>query len=771
MEQSTTNKLPLKVLYVEDDSDIRDNTYEILSRRIESVMSASNGLECLDIYRQFKPDVVITDIKMPRLDGLAMVRKIRGKNPQQHIIIVSAYNETEFLAQAIELGVDSFVLKPLHWPRLYDTLKQIAQSIWFEDELAQKNNLIAQKQALLESMINSANQIGFISADTSLQVTLNNIIINQWLTKQNLAPVSTLQPLFPLWKGMSDNHPLIEMVQKTLDGQTVTPIEDILWDKTGTKLYELNCWPITCAEQSNISGVSIMLVDISEKKKNREEINRYKLHLEDLVKQRTDELLASEFRYKNLIERLNDGLMITHTNTIALANSALGKLMNMNPADLVGQSLLSLFSNHIADHINNIHQKRLNGEDVPDIYETQITTADQKLIPVELNVSRINQDDSLNHVVIIRDLSHRHSIEKERNKLASAVGQIGEGVMITSNTGIIEYVNASFCKITQYTEEEVIGKKTSLLKSGKHNDTFYQHMWSTLQNGSNWTGVLVNKKKDGSLYHEHSVISPITDSLGNIVHFVAVKRDITNDLQMEKKMRQSQKLQAIGTLAGGIAHDFNNLLMGMSVYTELAINELNTDSTIREYLMQVRSEQLRARALVEKILLFSRQQEDEVLHEIKIKEAASGFIDMLRVTLPPSINMEVHLEETGRMALDPTHLQQILINLCTNASHAMSGRGNLTIEIKRAKKQLHNNGDHDVLLISVRDTGTGIDPKIQERIFEPFFTTKPVGEGTGLGLATIHGIVEKYNGTIDLQSEPGKGTTFNIFLPINHQNK
>lgn len=771
MEQSTTNKLQLKVLYVEDDSDIRNNTYEILSRRIESVMSASNGMEGLDIYRQFKPDVVITDIKMPRLDGLAMVRKIRSKNPQQHIIIVSAYNETEFLAQAIELGVDSFVLKPLHWPRLYETLKQIAQSIWFEDELAQKNILIAQKQALLESMINSANQIGFISADTSLQVTLNNVIINQWLTKQNLTPVSTLQPLFPLWKGMSDNHPLIEMVQKTLDGHTVTPIEDILWDKTGTKLYELNCWPITCAEQSSISGVSIMLVDISEKKKNREEINRYKLHLEDLVKQRTDELLASEFRYKNLIERLNDGLMITHTNTIALANSALGKLMNMNPADLVGQSLLSLFSNHIADHINNIHQKRLNGEDVPDIYETQITTADQKLIPVELNVSRINQDDSLNHVVIIRDLSHRHSIEKERNKLASAVGQIGEGVMITSNTGIIEYVNASFCKITQYTEEEVIGKKTSLLKSGKHNDTFYQQLWSTLQNGSNWTGVLVNKKKDGSLYHEHSVISPITDSLGNIVHFVAVKRDITNDLQMEKKMRQSQKLQAIGTLAGGIAHDFNNLLMGMSVYTELAINELNTDSTIREYLMQVRSEQLRARALVEKILLFSRQQEDEVLHEIKIKEAASGFIDMLRVTLPPSINMEVHLEETGRMALDPTHLQQILINLCTNASHAMSGRGNLTIEIKRTKKQLHNNGDHDVLLISVRDTGTGIDPKIQERIFEPFFTTKPVGEGTGLGLATIHGIVEKYNGTIDLQSEPGKGTTFNIFLPINHQNK
>lgn len=327
-------------------------------------------------------------------------------------------------------------------------------------------------------------------------------------------------------------------------------------------------------------------------------------------------------------------------------------------------------------------------------------------------------------------------------------------------------MNNSFCHITQYFEDEVIGKKISILKSGEHNDDFYRQMWKGIENGKTWSGILINRKKDGTFYHEHCVISPIADSYGKIVNYVGVKRDITNDLLMEKKMRQTQKLQAIGTLAGGIAHDFNNLLMGMSVFTELAINELPVESSVREYLQQVRAEQLRAKSLIEKILLFSHQKEEEVIHEIKIKETALEFIDMLRATLPASIDMTIDIDDVGRMAIDPTHFQQILINLCTNASHAMKGRGKMCIIIRKIVPETPEGDEGPLMHISVTDTGCGIDPKIQERIFEPFFTTKPVGEGTGLGLATVHGIVEKYNGHIEFDSAPNKETTFNIYLPV-----
>lgn len=768
MEQAVNKKLPLKIVYVEDDPYIRENTFEILNRRIETVYAATNGQEGLDLFYEHKPDVVITDIRMPRLDGLAMASEIRKENPRQHIIIISAYNETEYLTQAIELGVDSFVLKPLHWPRLYEALKRTSQAIWFDQELATKNRLIAEKQALLESMINSSNKTAFISADTSKSVSVFNRVLNTWLLNSGQSAMKTRNPLLPLWDTMPKEHPLYTLVEKTLNGEPVVAFEDSLWDATGKLLFEVNCWPIRGASKNSIAGISLMITDISDKQESRAQLNQYKLHLEDLVKVRTDELLASEFRYKNLVERLNDGLMITTGNSIVLANAALGKLIGTDPAQLVGRDLLSLFRHGDAEMVNHIHQHRIQGDDVPDIYETHATTFSGETLPVELNVSRVNPDDNSSHIVLVRDLSHRNALEKERNKLASAVGQIGEGVVITSNQGVIEYVNDSFCRITGYSDEEVIGKNISLLSSGEHTREFYQNLWKTITSGSNWTGVIINRRKDGTHYHEHCLISPVSDSFGNIVNYVAVKRDITNEMAIEKKMRQTQKLQAIGNLAGGIAHDFNNLLMGMSVYTELAINELPPDSHIREYLTQVRQEQLRARTLIQKILLFSRQQEEEVMHEIKIKETALGFIDMLRVTLPPTINMDVEVEESGRMLLDPTLFQQILINLCTNASHAMQGRGTLTIRIKTVSYQRPGAEAAPHLHIRVSDTGCGIDPKIQDRVFEPFFTTKPVGEGTGLGLASVHGIVEKCNGAIDLISEVGKGTTFNIYLPINN---
>lgn len=772
METNEIKKLPLTVLYVEDDPGIRENTHEILKRRIKHVLVAANGVEGLEVFKEQGADVVITDIKMPRMDGLTMAEHIRRIKPEQHIIIISAYNETEYLSKAIELGVDGFVLKPLQWSRLIDLIRKIANSIRLERELADRNQQIADKQDLLESMLNSSTSVGMISTDNTFRITNLNRVINEWTLHHHHPAIGISDSLLNLWPTEIGRENIQVHLRNALLGRPVNHLEDCIWDLSHETIYELSIWPIQSSEKKTVSGLTIMITDVSDRRRSAEQLNQYRNQLEEMVKQRTDELLESEFRYKKLIERLNDALMITRENTIVYANPALSRLIGIDSQTLIGGSILKLFSNDAAAYVNEIHQQRLRGKPMPEIYETAMTTAENTTIPVELNVSLVNQADNSTHIVIIRDLSHRHAIEQERTKLVKAVEQIGEGIVITDTAGIIEYVNNSFCTITQYSEEEIVGKNISILKSGHHEPEFYRQLWEAVNTKEKWSGTLINKRKDGTQYHEYNVISPINDSYGKPVNFVAVKRDITNDILIERKMRQSQKLQAIGTLAGGIAHDFNNLLMGMSVFTELALNELAPDSKIADYLNQVRNEQLRAKSLIEKILLFSSQKED-VVHEIKIKETALDILDVLRATLPVTLEMETKIAEVGKMVMDPTHLQQIIINLCTNANYAMQGRGKLSITIKNSKifSPQNQNSKTDKtgkwLTISISDTGTGIDPKTLERIFEPFYTTKPVGEGTGLGLATVHGIVEKYNGTIEVDSVINQGTTFLIHLPVN----
>jgi len=765
MERQELKKIPLNVLLVEDNINIRENTFEILKRRIEHVVIASNGVEGLNQYKSNQFDVVISDIKMPKMDGLEMANQIRIINPGQHIIIISAY-----------IGVDGFVLKPLQWNRLIDLIKKTADSIRLEKELKEKNILISEKQAQLESMLNSSVNVAIISTDLHFSITNFNQTLNTWLLCKNRNAVNINDSILDLWLNDNDHLVITNHLKKALEGQPVIGLEDSPWDQQTETKYDISIWPVHNQDSHTITGLTVIINDITERKKNQEQLENYQNHLEELVKKRTGELLESEFRYKNLIERLNDGLMIIHENDILYANPALGKLIGVDSDTLAGKEILSIVSRKESASVNKIHQDRLKGKEMPEIYETVLISADETTVPVELNVSRVNQADSSSHIVIIRDLRHRHAIEHERSKLAIAVGQIAEGIVITDTDGIIEYVNNSFCRITQYDDLEVIGKKTNILKSGEQPQQFYQLLWQTINAGQTWSGVIINKRKDGSLYHEHCVISPIADSFGKVVNFVAVKRDITNDLMLERKMRQTQKLQAIGTLAGGIAHGFNNLLMGMSVFTELAINDLDETNPVRDYLIQIRNEQQRAISLIEKILLFSRQKE-EVVQEIRIKKTALEFIEMLSATLPTSIEIDRQIEEVGLLVMDPTHLQQILINLFNNANYAMQGQGKITIIIDIPplcdvpRMNQIQEGVDKWLRISVRDNGCGIEPKYLDRIFEPFFTTKPVGEGTGLGLATVHGIVENYNGYIEVNSLTGSGTTFTIYLPFNKNTK
>jgi len=269
------------------------------------------------------------------------------------------------------------------------------------------------------------------------------------------------------------------------------------------------------------------------------------------------------------------------------------------------------------------------------------------------------------------------------------------------------------------------------------------------------------------------------DSQGNHGGIVGVLLDITNlkeaeetRKELEGQLRQAQKLEAIGTLAGGIAHDFNNILAAIFGYTELAQAQLGNQDKVAKYLSQILLASERAKSLIKQILTFSRKAEQEV-QPVSVGLIAKEALKLLRASLPPTIEMIINIDSNAGMVLaDPTQVHQIIMNLCTNASHAMKAAGGiLTVEVRPMEiAGGDSSGEFNLepgayLDIKVSDTGHGMAPSTLERIFDPYFTTKPVGEGTGLGLSVVHGIIKGMGGDINVHSQPGQGTEFSLLIP------
>jgi len=364
------------------------------------------------------------------------------------------------------------------------------------------------------------------------------------------------------------------------------------------------------------------------------------------------------------------------------------------------------------------------------------------------------------------------NLKLSRLPLADAIDQIAEAIIITSVDGIIQYVNASFEGITGYSRSEVIGQNLRLLKDGQHSGRFYREMWATICSGEVWSGRIINERKDGTLFEEEVTISPLRDESNAIIHYVAVKRDVTYEVQLEKQLRQAQKMEAIGTLAGGIAHDFNNILSAIIGYIELAQMDISENSTVMQKLDKVLTAGHRAKNLVMQILAFSRQNELE-RKPVQISLVIREVFKLLQVTLPETIQIHQRIgSEAHYIPADSSQIHQLLLNLCTNAAHAMEASGG-TLEVRTRAFLLDLENSHEFpeltpgcyLELTVTDTGHGMNRSTLERLFDPFFTTKPSSKGTGMGLAVVHGIVKRHQGAIRVQSEEGRGSAFQILLP------
>ena len=372
----------------------------------------------------------------------------------------------------------------------------------------------------------------------------------------------------------------------------------------------------------------------------------------------------------------------------------------------------------------------------------------------------------------IRD--QRQQEMEERLMLAAVTDQTSDGVITFDVEGTIQYLNPSFIKLCGTPENMGVGVKIRDFECSKRNRDFYKAVLNVFATNKEKTGIFRNKRPDGTEFDVDARISPVSDGNGDIVRYVATIRDITHELELQRQLRQAQKIEALAKLSGGIAHDFNNILAVIMTNAEIYLDEHEDKQAADPELEKVVKAALRGKTLIKQFLTFSRQNEipkQLVSLDAVVKEG----LTMLRSTLPTTIEIRSKIRPgLGLIYGDPTQILQVLLNIATNARDAMLGRGgvlevNLDSFIVQESKLVRYPGlpkSGAYLKLTVTDTGTGMTREELDRIFDPFYTTKGDDQGSGLGLSIAHGIIHNHGGTITVNSIVGVGTSFNIFLPM-----
>ncbi|MBU4316651.1 MAG: PAS domain S-box protein [Proteobacteria bacterium] len=489
-------------------------------------------------------------------------------------------------------------------------------------------------------------------------------------------------------------------------------------------------------------------------------------------KQVMDALRESEEKYRTLVESLPQEVFAKDRQSVYLScNENFARDLEIRPEEIVGKTDYDFFPEELAEKYR-ADDFRIMASGRTESFEDQYVKNGRNAWAYTIKTPIRDKDGNTVGVLgVFSDITEQKQASMERERMMAAIEQVGDIIFTTDGSGAIQYVNPAFERVTGYVEEEVLGKNPRFLKSGKQDRAFYEDLWTTISSGETWQGRMLNKRKNGTLYTDETTISPVRDSGGKIISFVAVKRDITEQLRLEAQFQQAQKMESVGRLAGGVAHDFNNMLSVINGYAELAMDRVPPDDPVHDALEEILNAARRSTEVVRQLLAFARKQ-TIAPRVLDLNETVEGMLRMLRRLIGEDIDL-VWLSgaKVWPVRMDPSQIDQILANLCINARDAITGVGNITIETGQVSLDEEYCSEHsgaspgDYVVLTVRDNGHGMEKEILDNLFEPFFTTKEVGEGTGLGLATVYGIVKQNHGFIHVSSEPGKGTLVKIHLP------
>jgi PAS domain S-box-containing protein len=496
----------------------------------------------------------------------------------------------------------------------------------------------------------------------------------------------------------------------------------------------------------------------------------------------------------DLLEALPDAIMaVDRDGTILQVNSQAQELFDYGREELIGQKVEMLVPESFR---RQHHQHRQNFANAP---RTRRMGADLELFgrrrngsefPVEISLSPVSTESGTFVLSAIRDISDRKRIDEElrraneelhqrtieqlgeyRSRLASIIDTSEDAIISKDLDGIITSWNKGAERVYGYTPDEAVGKHISILAPSDRKDEIPEILRRIAQGESTEHYESARITKDGRQIDVSLSVSPLRDAIGDVVGASVIARDITSQKRAESQLRQAQKMEAIGRLAGGVAHDFNNILGIINACSEFLRDRIDSGAESSTYVDNIRKATDRGRSLTKQLLAFSKTSVIQP-RVLDLNERLREVSKLLRPLMGEDIEvLIVSKAPTAVVEADPSQLDQIVVNLAVNARDAMPRGGKFILETGAVKFDENFAEQHQdmpagkYVVLAASDTGSGMDGATVARIFEPFFTTKEIGKGTGLGLATVYGIVKQSAGHILVYSEPGHGTTFKIYLP------
>jgi PAS domain S-box-containing protein len=542
-----------------------------------------------------------------------------------------------------------------------------------------------------------------------------------------------------------------ESLDRLRQGQRVEYFESVGVRKDGRKVQiAVTVSPVKNA-LGQIVGASTIARDITERKRAEEDLRRL--------------VAAVEAAPDAMTSQTPDGTIVTW-------NKGAETVFGYSADEVIGKSIAIVCPADRAEETRAILGKVLRGETIEQ-FEAVRLRKDGQRIHVALTISPVK--DAAGKVIavlgIARDITERKRADQDLQRLAAAVDASPDAITTQTPEGMILSWNRGAEVIFGYSAAELIGKSIRIL-SPQDRETEVPEIHQKVKRGETIKQFeTVRVRKDGKQIPVTLTIAPVKDAAGKMVAISGIAQDISERKQLEQQFRQAQKMEAVGRLSGGIAHDFNNLLGVIIGYSEVMEERLGENPALRKNAEEIKKAGRRAANLTRQLLAFSRQQmlNPKVLN---LNGVVTDIEKMIRRLIGEDIELSTKLAPAlGRVKADQGQVEQILMNLVVNARDAMPEGGKLMIETANAELDQEYARQHPgvapgfYVLLTVTDTGTGMDAETQAHIFEPFFTTKETGKGTGLGLATVYGVVKQSGGYVWVYSERGQGTSFKIYLP------
>ena len=662
--------------------------------------------------------------------------------------------------------------------------------LYFEGTLEDVSKEKAGEESLrlYEFIVNSSAQMMTLIAQNHTFAAVSDAYCRAHAKKRSDLIGKTLSEV---WGAKIYEQTIQAKVDACFVGETLKFREWVNFPKTGLgrRFIEVTYSPYI-APNGDITNIVMVSTDITEAEEAR------------------SALMENEIRYRNLFEFAPDGVLIIDADgIITQCSQTAQKLYGYKKKKIIGTHIAQFLSPSSQNTFKTLFPKLKQLKMVDG--EIQIVSKDGDLIDVWRKAyPMMGADDAFAGALIYdRDMTEFNAAHKSLRQLQTAIEASDDSIVITDTAGTIVYVNAAFERITGYTVSEALGENSRILKSGEQSEAFYKNLWDTITAGKVWMGQIINVRKDGTRFTERVSISPVYDEAHRLTNFVAVKHDITAELELEMQYQQAQKLEAIGQLAAGIAHEINTPMqfiddnIGFLSESFAKLNRVwvqkhqlieaaktgeitETDLNALDELQQA----VRVDFLRKEIPIAIEEAQDGIQRISKIVKAMRAFSHpgMGDNKVPMDVNaaientisiaknewkyvaeVEMQLDPNLPLVMGfPSEFNQAILNIVVNAAHTITDvvgdkpnkKGTITIHTYQKGGQIK---------ISIKDTGMGISDENRSKIFDPFFTTKEVGRGTGQGLSiTHHIIVEKHQGNLSFETKPGEGSIFIIALPI-----